>query len=93
MTVMDTITTVYVKALSNGAWFGGWAPVKARQEWLRADRIVGLFTLVQEGLDDDDEYEYFQPGSVMIGLLDGEVYKVVTGIDTEDSQEQLGSNQ
>jgi len=30
-------TTIYVKALSNGEWFGGWAPMRVRLEWLRPD--------------------------------------------------------
>ncbi len=80
---MNTIITIYVKALSNGEWFGGWAPVKARQEWLRPDEQVGLFTLVEEGLDEDDEYEFYRPGSLVIGVLDKEIYKVVSGVDVE----------
>lgn len=78
---MDTI--VYVKALSNGEWFGGWAPVQARQEWIRPDGQVGLFTLAEEGLDEEDEYEYFRLGSLVIAVLDGEVFKVVGGVDVE----------
>ena len=81
---MDT-TTGYVKALSNGQWFGGWAPVEARLEWLRPDEQVGLFTLLEEGLDEDDEYEYFRPGSLLLAIRDGEDFKVQGGLDAEAS--------
>ena len=80
---MDTTNTVYVKALSNGEWFGGWAPVEAQLEWMRPDGQVGLFTLTEEGLDDDDEYEYFQQGSLVIAVRDGEDFKVQGGMDAE----------
>jgi len=77
---MENIETIYVKAFSNKEWFGGWAPVKARQEWLRADKLVGLFTLVEEGLDEDDEYEFYQAGSLVIAVWDGEAFKVAGGV-------------
>lgn len=80
---MNTIITIYVKALSNNQWFGGWAPVNARQEWLRPDGQVGLFTLVDDGIDEDDEYEYFRPGSLVIAALEEELFKVVGGVDAE----------
>ena len=80
---METTHTVYVKALSNFEWFGGWAPVKARQEWLRPDKQAGLFTLVEEGLDEDDEYEFYEQGSLLIAVWDGEVFKVVGGVKAE----------
>ena len=80
---MDTTNTVYVKALINGEWFGGWAPVEARLEWQRPDGQVGLFTLTEEGLGDDDEYEYFQQGSLVISVRDGEDYKVQGGVDAD----------
>ena len=80
---MDTTNTVYVKALSNGEWFGGWAPVEAQLEWMRPDGRVGLFTLTEEGLDEDDEYKYFQQGSLVIAVRDGEDYKVQGGVDAD----------
>lgn len=83
---MDTTNTVYVKALSNGEWFGGWAPVEARMKWMRPDGQVGLFTLMEEGPDEDDEddeYEYFQQGSLVIAVRDGEDNKVQGGVDGE----------
>lgn len=80
---MDPTNIVYVKALSNGEWFGGWAPVEARLEWLRPDARVGLFTLVEEELDEEDEDEYYQKGSLVIAALDGEDYKVQGGVDAE----------
>jgi hypothetical protein len=75
--------SIYVKALSNGEWFGGWAPVNARQEWLRDDKKVGLFALVEQGLDEDDEYEFYQPGSLVLAVSDGENYKVLGGVSAE----------
>ncbi|MCO6493035.1 MAG: hypothetical protein J5I98_31740 [Phaeodactylibacter sp.] len=80
---MSTTNSVYIKALSNGEWFGGWAPVDARLEWMRPDGQVGLFTLVEEGLDEDDEYEYFQQGSLVVAVRDGEDYKVQGGVDAD----------
>ena len=77
---METTEIIYVKALSNGEWFGAWAPVRARREWLRQDGRAGLFTLVEEGLDEDDEYEFFQPESLVIGVWDGEAFKVMGGV-------------
>lgn len=77
---METTQTIYVKALSNNEWFGAWAPVKARREWLRPDKKVGLFSLVEKDLDEEDEYEFFEQGSLLIAVWDGEVFKVVGGV-------------
>ncbi|MBK7407969.1 MAG: hypothetical protein IPJ40_07745 [Saprospirales bacterium] len=88
---METTHTVYVKALSNNEWFGAWAPVKARQEWLRADKQVGLFTLVEEDLDEEDEYEFYEHGSLLIGVWDGEVFKVLGGVKAEVFLKNPGS--
>lgn len=77
---MEHTHTIFVKALSNKEWFGAWAPVKARLEWLRADQKAGLFTLLEEGLDEDDEYEFYEAGALLIGVWDGEVFKVAAGV-------------
>ena len=77
---MENINTVYVKAMSAGEWFGGWAPVKARLEWMRADQQVALFALTEEGLDEDDEYEFFQPNTQVLAILDDGIYKVMAGL-------------
>ena len=50
---------IYVKALSNGEWFGGWMPVRARLEWAAADGEAALFTITEEGLEEGDEYEFY----------------------------------
>ena len=63
-------TTIYVKALSNGEWFGGWAPVRARLEWLRADGQAALFTIVEEELDEEDEYAFYALGTLVIAVLE-----------------------
>lgn len=81
---MEVTVIIYVKALSNGEWFGAWAPVKARREWLRPDQRVGLFTLLEQGLDEDDEYEFYQPGSLVIGVWDGEKFKGMAGVKKSD---------
>jgi len=53
-------TTLYVKSLSNGEWFGGWAPVQARLEWLRADGQAGL----------EAEDEFYLPGTLVVAVLE-----------------------
>ena len=78
---MKEVTTLYVKALSNGEWFGGWAPVRATCEWLRADGRVGLFTLLEPGLDEDDEYAFYQPGALLIAVREEEDYRVQGGVE------------
>ena len=40
--------TIYTKALSEGEWFGGWAPLPARLEWQQPDGV--LFREHQTGL-------------------------------------------
>jgi hypothetical protein len=73
-------TTPYVKALSNGEWFGGWAPVQARMEWLREDGQTALFTLTEAGLEDEDEYEYYKPGTLVIGVLESGDWRSEAGL-------------
>ena len=50
---------------------------------MRPDGQIGLFTLTEEGLDEDDEYEYFQQGSLVIAVRDGEDFKVQGGVDAD----------
>jgi len=90
-------TTVYVRALSNGEWFGGWAPVRARLEWLREAGAfmqseddgppslryggqVGLFTLTEEDLDEDDEYEFYEVGSLLLGKKEDGEFRIEAGV-------------
>jgi len=68
-------TTIYVKALSNGEWFGGWAPVQARLEWLRPDGKAALFTIMEEGLDEEDEYEFYEVGTLVVAGCLGEDWR------------------
>jgi len=72
--------TVYVRALSNGTWFDAWAPVIARLEWLREDGQVGLFTLTEEGLDEDDEYEFYEVGSLLLGKKEDGEFRIEAGV-------------
>ena len=68
---------LYVRVLDAGEWLGTYAPVRARLEWLRPDGQVGLFTLMDNGITDDDEYEYFRPGTHLLGEVNGEgVFRV-----------------
>ena len=61
---------IYVKALSNGEWFGGWAPVRARLEWVRADGEAALFTITEVGLEEGDEYEFYLPNTLVIATME-----------------------
>ncbi|MEQ8705826.1 MAG: hypothetical protein RIC19_18000 [Phaeodactylibacter sp.] len=72
--------TIYVKALSNGEWFGGWAPVQGRLEWLREDGQAALFTLNEQGLDEDDEYAFYEHGTLVIAALEEGDWRGKTGI-------------
>lgn len=69
---MQTLTevgkthTIYVKAMSGPYWFGSWAPVEGRLEWLAPDDTAALFTLNSRGLDADDEYEFYQFGTLVL---------------------------
>lgn len=78
---MKKETTIYVKALSNGEWFGGWAPVRGRLEWLREDGRVGLFTLTEPDLTEEDEYEFYQPGDLVIAVEEEGIFRVKGGVE------------
>ena len=39
----------------------------ARLEWLQEDGRAALFTLTEPDLEEDDEYEYYQAGSLLLG--------------------------
>ena len=58
--------TIYVRALTNGEWLGAWAPVHARLEWLHDTAHHALFTLLDNDLTGDDEYAFWQPGSLLL---------------------------
>ena len=45
----------YVRALSSGEWFGGWAPVEAELLWKSNHKA--LLRLAEEDLEEGDEYE------------------------------------
>ena len=76
-------TTIYVKALSNGEWFGGWAPVRARLQWLRADGGAALFTITEEGLDEEDEYVFYALGTLVIASLEEGDWRGRVGVVTD----------
>jgi len=76
---IHTNHTVYVRALSNGEFFGGWAPVQARLEWLRPDGQYALFTLTEPDLDEEDEYEYYQTDTLLLAALEDGLWRVRVG--------------
>jgi len=78
--VTHTNITIYVKALTNGEWFGGWAPVRARLEWLRSDGKAALFTITEERLDEEDEYEFYEVGTLVIGALEEGDWRGTSGV-------------
>jgi hypothetical protein len=45
-------------------------------------RTIGIIFQVRAGLDERDECEFFQEGSLLLGVIDEEVYKVRAGLET-----------
>jgi hypothetical protein len=60
------IITIYVKALTNEEWLGAWAPVRAELLWHDPETDTGLFRLVDNDLEEDDEYEYYQADTLVL---------------------------
>lgn len=58
---METTTKIFVRVLSEGLWFGAWAPIAAIPE-SGEDQV---FILSSNELTEDDEYEFFEPGTVV----------------------------
>lgn len=56
---MKNLTKIYVRVFSEEYWFGAWAPVDAVAK-VGED---GIFTIVENNLTEDDEYEFFKPGT------------------------------
>ncbi|NUQ23003.1 MAG: hypothetical protein HUU34_03555 [Saprospiraceae bacterium] len=50
---------IYVKVLSEDHWFGAWAPVQA----MPSNVAANVFILGDNNLSEDDEYEFFIPGT------------------------------
>ena len=53
--------TIFVRVLSENQWFGVWAPVEA----LQSDTKEAIFILADNDLTEEDEYEFFEPGTVV----------------------------
>ena len=68
----------FVRALSSGEWFGGWAPVEAELVWESDDKA--LLRLAEEDLDEDDEYEFYLKDSLLLCLRNDGVWKAVYGL-------------
>ena len=72
--------TIYVRALTNDEWLGAWAPVCARLEWLHSDAQHALFTLLDNDLTEDDEYAFWQPGTLLLAGLEEKDWRVEVGM-------------
>ena len=77
-----TIHTIYVKALTETEWLGAWAPVQAELLWHDPETATALFRLVDNDLEEDDEYEYYLPGTLVLARRPGpeEDWQVHTGL-------------
>lgn len=53
------MATIFVRVLSEGEWFGAWAPVEA----VAKDEAERVFVILENELTEDDEYEFFEPGT------------------------------
>ncbi len=80
---IGTEMTIYVRALSNNQWFGAWAPVTARLEWRHPSGQAALFTLTQTGLDEEDEYEFYQRGALLLTVLEEGDFRARTGMSVK----------
>ena len=56
---METTSRIFVRVLSEGAWFGAWAPIEA----IPKSGNMPVFILADNNLSEDDEYEFFEPGT------------------------------
>lgn len=77
----------YVRALSSGEWFGGWAPVEAELLWENGRQA--LLRLIEEDLEEGDEYEFYCQGSLLLCLWDDGVWKAVYGLGAETRLEDV----
>ncbi|MFM9950010.1 MAG: hypothetical protein ACKV1O_18885 [Saprospiraceae bacterium] len=56
---MKPTTKIFVRVLSEGIGFGAWAPIEATPK----SGTVPVFILTDNSLSEDDEYEFFEPGT------------------------------
>jgi len=73
--------TVYVRVLSNEEWLGAWAPVQARLEWLHLDAHTALFTLLDNDLTEEDEYAFWQSGTLLLARQEEREWWVEVGVE------------
>ena len=64
---LNRLQPLYVPVLTEGEWLGAWGDLPALLEWQRPDGQVAVFTLLTNGLDEDDEYQIWQPGTQVLG--------------------------
>lgn len=77
----------YVRALSSGEWFGGWAPVEAELLW--DDKNRALFRLLERDLEEGDEYEFYIKDALLLCILDDGVWKAVHGLSPDTCLENI----
>ena len=77
-------TTIYVRALSSGEWYGGWAPLQAACLGTLhvPNAICTIFEILRnEDIDEDDEYEYWRPYTIVLCLFNEGEYRAVFGLE------------
>jgi len=52
---------IFVRVLSEEMWFGVWAPLEA----IPHPENETIFIIAENDLTEDDEYEFFEPGSLV----------------------------
>ncbi len=77
----------YVRALSSGEWFGGWAPVEAELLWENNNKA--LLRLLEEDLEEGDEYEFYRKESLLLCIWDDDVWKAVYGVSLDTRIEDI----
>lgn len=77
----------YVRALSSGEWFGGWAPVEAELLWKNGNKA--LLRLMEEDLEEGDEYEFYLKGTILLCLWDDDAWKAVYGLSPDTCLEDI----
>lgn len=56
---MDNTVTIFVRVLSEGEWFGAWAPMIA----IHKRNEENVYILQESEVCEEDEYEFYAPGT------------------------------
>jgi len=77
---MKPTTKIFVRILSEGAWFGAWAPIEA----IPKRGNLPVFILADNDWSEDDEYEFFEPGTeVRVATFTDECGEEFMGVTDE----------